>query len=35
MPPTENPATQIESALSDGNFGFALRLADKLVATSK
>ena len=35
MPPTENPATQIESALSAGNFGLALRLSDKLVATSK
>ena len=35
MPPTENPATQIESALANGNFGLALRLADKLVATSK
>ena len=35
MPPTENPATQIEGALANGNFGLALRLADKLVATSK
>ena len=35
MPPTENPATEIESALANGNFGLALRLADKLVATSK
>ena len=35
VPPTENPATQIESALADGNFGLALRIADKLVATSK
>ena len=35
MPPTESPATQIESALANGNFGLALRIADKLVATSK
>ena len=35
LPPTENPATQIESVLSAGNFGLALRLSDKLVATSK
>ena len=35
MPQTENPATQIESALANGNFGLALRIADKLVATSK
>ncbi len=35
MPPTENPATQIEGALANGNFGLALRVADKLVATSK
>ncbi len=35
MAQIENPATQIESALANGNFGLALRLADKLVATSK
>ncbi len=35
MAKIENPASQIESALSNGNFGLALILADKLVATSK
>jgi tetratricopeptide (TPR) repeat protein len=35
VPPTENPATQIESALANGNFGLALRISGKLVATSK
>ena len=35
MAQIENPATQIESALANGNFGLVLRIADKLVATSK
>ena len=35
MAQIENPATQIDTALANGNFGLALRLADKLLATSK
>ncbi len=35
MPPTETPGSQIERFISAGDFVGALRLADKLVASSK